>query len=135
MAKQKNSAIKNILQQLILDAFAEQMQQNFNYKQIAAKLNVEDLVTRQLILEIIVEMAEKGTIKEIAKGKYQLKELQNHVLGKIDMAQNGSAYLIVEGMEEDIFISCQVNGKQTKANPLPRTINKEFSSFSLSLSK
>ena len=34
MAKQKNSAIKNILQQLILDAFAEQMQQNFNYKQI-----------------------------------------------------------------------------------------------------
>jgi ribonuclease R len=105
MAKQKNSAIKNILQQLILDAFAEQMQQNFNYKQIAAKLNVEDLVTRQLILEIIVEMAEKGTIKEVAKGKYQLKELQNHVIGKIDMAQNGSAYLIVEGMEEDIFIS------------------------------
>ena len=105
MAKQKNSAIKNILQQLILDAFAEQMHQNFNYKQIAAKLNVEDLVTRQLILEIIEEMAEKGTIKEIAKGKYQLKELQNHVIGKIDMAQNGSAYLIVEGMEEDVFIS------------------------------
>ena len=71
MAKQKNSAIKNILQQLILDAFAEQMHQNFNYKQIAAKLNVEDLVTRQLILEIIEEMAEKGTIKEVAKGKYQ----------------------------------------------------------------
>ena len=105
MAKQKNSAIKNILQQLILDAFSEQMHQNFNYKQIAAKLNVEDLVTRQLILEIIEEMAEKGTIKEIAKGKYQLKELQNHVIGKIDMAQNGSAYLIVEGMEEDVFIS------------------------------
>ena len=105
MAKQKNSAIKNILQQLILDAFSEQMHQNFNYKQIASKLNVEDLVTRQLILEIIEEMAEKGTIKEVAKGKYQLKELQNHVIGKIDMAQNGSAYLIVEGMEEDVFIS------------------------------
>ncbi len=55
MAKQKNSAIKNILQQLILDAFAEQMHQNFNYKQIAAKLNVEDLVTRQLILEIVMQ--------------------------------------------------------------------------------
>jgi hypothetical protein len=67
MAKQKNSAIKNILQQLILDAFSEQMQQNFNYKQIAAKLNVEDLVTRQLILEIIVEMAEKGTKKRLRK--------------------------------------------------------------------
>ncbi len=120
MATKKNSAIKNILQQLIIDAFAEQMHQNFNYKQIAAKLKVEDPATRQLISEIIVELAEKGSIKEVAKGKYQLKELQNHVVGKIDMAQNGSAYLIVEGMEEDIYISPRklrnaLHGDQVKA--------------------
>ena len=120
MANKKNSAIKNILQQLIIDAFAEQMHQNFNYKQIAAKLKVEDPATRQLISEIIVELAEKGSIKEVAKGKYQLKELQNHVVGRIDMAQNGSAYLIVEGMEEDIYISPRklrnaLHGDQVKA--------------------
>jgi hypothetical protein len=74
MAKQKNSAIKNILQQLILDAFAEQMHQNFNYKQIAAKLNVEDLVTRQLILEIIEEMAEKGVIQKRVKQEETAKK-------------------------------------------------------------
>ncbi len=105
MTKKKNSALKNILQQLVLDAFNESMQQAFNYKQIAAKLQIDDNETRQIISEIVVELANKGVIKEIAKGKYQVKELQNHVTGIVDMAQNGSAYLVVEGMDEDIFLS------------------------------
>ncbi|MFN5705151.1 MAG: ribonuclease R family protein, partial [bacterium] len=105
MTKKKNLAIKNILTQLVQEVFTKNMTQAFNYKQVSAKLSIDDNDTRQIIHEIILEILEKGIIDEVEKGKYQLKAKPNHVEGVIDMAQSGSAYLIVEGMEEDIFIA------------------------------
>lgn len=105
MTKKKNLAIKNILTQLVQEVFANNLTQIFNYKQISAKLNIDDNDTRQIINEIIVELKNKGILDEPDKGKYQLKAKPNHVDGIIDMAQNGSAYLMVDGMDEDIFIA------------------------------
>lgn len=105
MTKKKNSALKGILQQVVLDAFADNISQSLNYKQISSKLNIDDNDTRQLILDIIKEQVDKGTLIEVEKGKYQMKDRPNHVIGTVDMTQSGSAYLIVEGMEEDIFLS------------------------------
>ncbi len=105
MTKKKNSAIKKILTQLVLDIFADNINQSLNYKQVSSKLNVDDNDTRQIILEIILEEVEKGIIVEKEKGKYQFKERPNHVEGRIDLTQSGSAYLIVEGMDEDIYIA------------------------------
>lgn len=105
MTKKKNLAIKNILTQLVQEVFTKNITQVFNYKQVSAKLSIDDNDTRQIIHEIIQELTEKGIIEEIEKGKYQLKAKPNHVEGIIDMAQSGSAYLVVEGMDEDIFIA------------------------------
>jgi ribonuclease R len=105
MSKKKNNAFKNILTQLVVDLFADHMSQPLNYKQVSAKLNIDDNETRQLVNEIIKEQIHKGSLKETEKGKYQLKERQNHVVGTVDMAQNGSGYLVVEGMDEDIYLA------------------------------
>jgi ribonuclease R len=105
MTKKKNNAIKNILSNLVLEVFMKNITQAFNYKQLAAKLNIDDEETRQIVNEIIIDLHQKGQVEEISKGKYQVKALQNHVEGTIDMAQSGSAYLLVEGMDEDIFIA------------------------------
>jgi ribonuclease R len=105
MTKKKSNAIKNILSNLVLEVFVKNITQSFNYKQLSAKLNIDDEETRQLVNEIIIELHQRGQVEEIVKGKYQAKALQNHVEGIIDMAQSGSAYLLVEGMEEDIFIA------------------------------
>lgn len=105
MTKKKNSAIKNILQQLVLEVFSNNLTQEFNYKQLSAKLNIDDNDTRQIVLEIILDLEHKGQVVETEKGKYQLKAQPNHVTGIVDMAQSGSAYLLVEGMDEDIFLA------------------------------
>lgn len=105
MTKKKNLAIKNILTQLVQEVFTKNITQAFNYKQVSAKLSIDDNDTRQIIHEIILELSQKGIIDEVEKGKYQLKAKPNHVEGIIDMAQSGSAYLVVDGMEEDIFIA------------------------------
>ncbi len=105
MTKKKNNAIKNILSTLVFEVFVKNITQIFNYKQVAAKLNIDDNDTRQIVQEIILDLEHEGKVDEIAKGKYQAKALQNHVEGRVDMAQSGSAYLIVEGMDEDIFMA------------------------------
>ncbi len=105
MTKKKNLAIKNILSQLVQEVFVKNLTQTFNYKQVSAKLNIDDNDTRQIIQEIILDMANKGSLEQVEKGKFQLKQKPNHVDGIIDMAQNGSAYLMVDGMDEDIFIA------------------------------
>lgn len=105
MTKKKNNAIKNILSNLALEVFVKNMTQSFNYKQLSAKLNIDDNETRQIILEVILDLVHKGQVEEVSKGKYQIKAMQNHVEGIIDMAQSGSAYLLVDGMDEDIFIA------------------------------
>ncbi len=105
MTKKKNNAIKNILSSLVLEVFVKNITQAFNYKQLAAKLNIDDEETREIVNEIIIDLHQKGQVEEIAKGKYQAKALQNHVEGIVDMAQSGSAYLLVDGMDEDIFIA------------------------------
>lgn len=105
MTKKKNNAIKNILSNLVFEVFIKNITQAFNYKQVSAKLNIDDNETRQIINEIILELEKKGQVEELSKGKYQAKARQNHVEGTIDMAQSGSAYLLVDGMDEDIFIA------------------------------
>jgi ribonuclease R len=105
MTKKKNNAIKNILSNLVLEVFVKNITQAFNYKQLAAKLNIGDEETREIVNEIIIDLHQKGQLEEITKGKYQVKAMRNHVEGIVDMAQSGSAYLLVEGKDEDIFIA------------------------------
>lgn len=105
MTKKKNNAIKNILSTLVFEVFVKNITQIFNYKQVSSKLNIDDDDTRQIVQEIILDLEHEGKVEEIAKGKYQAKALQNHVEGIVDMAQSGSAYLVVEGMDEDIFLA------------------------------
>lgn len=105
MAKKNNEAFKNILTELVLDTFAQNAVSTFNYKQVSAKLNIDDNTTRQLIHQIILENVKKGILKEVATGKYQAQAPKNYLIGTLDVAQSGSAYLVVEGLEEDIYIA------------------------------
>ncbi len=76
----------------------------YNYKQIAAKLGVDDANSRNQIIKILKDLQGKGTIKEIERGKYILTPTNSYHTGKVDIAGRGQGYVIVEGMDTDIFI-------------------------------
>ncbi|MBO9674690.1 MAG: ribonuclease R [Sphingobacteriaceae bacterium] len=106
MAKKKSANIKLVLNQLVSDIFEKNNNQLLNYKQVSAKLNLKDQESRETILEILKEGKSNGIFLEPEKGKFKLKELQNFIIGTVDMTADGSAYIIPEDeFEKDIFVA------------------------------
>lgn len=100
--KHKNK-IQN-LSQTILNILRKDHSQSYNYKQIATKLQLDDPSSRNQIIKKLKDLKEKGTIQEIERGQYRLTPSQNYYTGKVDIAGRGNAYIIVDGLEDDIFV-------------------------------
>ncbi|UKT65192.1 ribonuclease R [Pedobacter mucosus] len=106
MAKKKSANIKLVLNQLVSDVFEKNENQALNYKQVSAKLNLNDQESRDTILEILKDGKSVGTYLEPEKGKFKLKDLQNFIIGKVDMTADGSAYIIPDDeFEKDIRVA------------------------------
>jgi ribonuclease R len=106
MAKKKSANIKLVLNQLVSDVFEKNNNQLLNYKQVSAKLNLNDQESRETILEILKEGKNTGIFLEPEKGKFKLKELQNFIIGTVDMTADGSAYIVPEDeFEKDVFVA------------------------------
>ncbi|KQR71229.1 ribonuclease R [Pedobacter sp. Leaf176] len=106
MAKNKSANIKLVLNQLVSDVFEKNSNQPLNYKQVSAKLNLNDQESRETILEVLKEGKSAGIFLEPEKGKFKLKELQNFLTGRVDMTADGSAYIIPDDeFEKDVFVA------------------------------
>ncbi|PWS30055.1 ribonuclease R [Pedobacter paludis] len=106
MAKKKSANIKLVLNQLVSDVFEKNSNQVLNYKQVSAKLNLNDQESRETILEILKEGKGAGIYLEPEKGKFKLKDLQNFIIGRVDMTADGSAYIVPEDeFEKDVFVA------------------------------
>jgi ribonuclease R len=105
--KKKHSAtINTVLTQMVLDIFEQNGNTPLNYKQVSAKLNVRDPDAKYTILDILKEEAFKQTLKEVTPGKFQLIELKTFVEGKVDLTNDGSAFIVTDDADEnDIFVA------------------------------
>ncbi|TCK80699.1 ribonuclease R [Albibacterium bauzanense] len=102
----KNNTFKNILTQLITEVLQKSGNQALNYKQVSAKLNLPDQDSKMGIQEILKAGTRSGIFKEVAKGKYILKELRTVLTGRVDMTADGSAYIVTDDeFEDDIYIA------------------------------
>lgn len=77
---------------------------SFNYKQIAAALNINDNYTRGIIQDMLQELAEEKKIRITDKGRYAATMHDKLLEGTIEITNRGSGYLITEEGEEDVFI-------------------------------
>jgi len=100
----------NSLNHRILEVFRKDPTQSFNYKQVSKRLDVKQTSKRKLIGKILYELFDKGHLIEEKPGRFKLEpsaaNLQTMV-GKVDMTQSGTAYIEVEGLPDDIYISEQ----------------------------
>src|SRR6201985_3391407 len=102
----KSSSIDQVLTQMVLDVFEQNGNTPLNYKQVSAKLNVRDPDAKYTILDILKEETRKDVLKEVAPGKFQLRELKTFVEGKVDLTNDGSAFIITDDeFESDIFVA------------------------------
>ena len=78
----------------------------FNYKQAAAALGISDDYQRKMINSLLVELVQKGLVDEPSRGKFRAKGVaKRYVEGKVDMTMSGSAYVISEELENDVYIA------------------------------
>lgn len=103
--KRSRSQRKNELTKGIFTVLEKEPSKSFNYKQIAAKLGVTDTQDRNELIKRLGELRASDRIVEEEKGKYKKKpSLHTYFTGKVDLTSSGNAYIVVEDMEDDIFV-------------------------------
>jgi len=89
----------------ILKILSQSPNKVFNYKQIAAKLELDDTKSRNQIIKDLKLLASSKKIVESEPGKYLVKAVsQDYYEGTIDMTSRKTAYFICDEFAEDVFI-------------------------------
>ncbi|MGB7842692.1 MAG: ribonuclease R [Salinimicrobium sp.] len=99
----KKATLENVTNS-ILSILRKDTGQSFNYKQIAAKLGVDDPTNRNKIIRTLSQLAAKKKIEEVERGKFRLKPGVDYYTGILDMTTKGSGYVIVEELDDDVYI-------------------------------
>ena len=89
----------------IVKILSQSANKAFNYKQIGAKLELDDTESRNQIIKDLKILASQNTIIESEPGKYLIKAVsKDYYEGKIDMTGRKTAYFVSTELEEDVFI-------------------------------
>ena len=95
---------KNEITRGIFIVLEKEPGKTFNYKQIAAKLDITDTEGRNLLIKRLGQLKEKKRIQEEDKGKYKAIYTAAVYKGKVDVTARGNAYVVVEELENDVFV-------------------------------
>lgn len=90
-----------------------------NAKQIIKKLKINN--SKEAVNDALSKLSEKGQLRAIGGGKFQIDRAATNEhksfgkasehIGKVDMTRSGSAYIICEDVEDDIFVNAKrLNG-------------------------
>ncbi|QCX40924.1 ribonuclease R [Aureibaculum algae] len=101
--KKKGNVVKD-LSTKILKTLNQNSKQSFNYKQIAASLDITDANGRQQIIQNLEALKLKERIEETEKGKYKIIQNEHYHVGILDVTSNKNAYFISDTLEHDAFI-------------------------------
>jgi ribonuclease R len=104
---------KTALLKAVLEVFMLNPMSSFNYKQVAARMGVQDRGGKDLVNLAIGQLYKSGDLALSKRGKFQLnsenprfeKSIKTLISGTIDMKQTGKAYVIPDDKSEDIFIA------------------------------
>ena len=102
--KKKKPASKGKLINSVLVVFEKNQGRPLNYKQIARELNITSANSRKVIIDILQDLVNSEKLKEIERGKYELKANSRVLLGEILFTRSGSGFVALEGQNRDIYI-------------------------------
>lgn len=103
--KRARSQRTNEITKGIFTVLEKEPEKTFNYKQIAAKLDITDTEGRNQLIRKLGQLKEKNRIKEEDKGKYSAQaSLKTYHTGRVDVTGRGNAYVVIDGMDDDVFV-------------------------------
>ncbi|MGB5271256.1 MAG: ribonuclease R [Eudoraea sp.] len=102
--KRAKSHKKNEITKGIFNVLEKEPTKSFNYKQVASKLELIDTESRNLLIRRLGELKNEKRILENTRGKYQAITNGEYYQGKVDITARGNAYVVVDELENDIFV-------------------------------
>jgi ribonuclease R len=107
MGKRLRKPVKKQLDftEKIIKILTQNSNKSFNYKQITAKLELDDTQSRNQIIKDLKILAAQKQITESEPGKYLIVESsKDYSEGVIDMTGRKTAYFVSPDFEDDVFI-------------------------------
>lgn len=129
---------KKELKPLILQVFKENPTKLMNYKQVSAKLGIEKL--NKNVIQLLEDLKKEGKLGEAERGRYHYENPINTVEGVLEVTQRGSAYLVPDEGDVDVFIAASdlnhaLHGDRVAVTLYARRKNKKPEGFVLEVLK
>ncbi len=106
--KKRSGISRETITTQIQSILAGNSNQAFNFRQISKKLNITETSEKQMVSEILRELAGGGSILEVYQGKYRSKTSPRvHVTGTVDMTRMGYGFITSDDIEDDVFVSAK----------------------------
>ncbi|MCB0375904.1 MAG: RNB domain-containing ribonuclease, partial [Sinomicrobium sp.] len=121
---------KNEITKAILSILNQHKNKAFNYKQIAARLGIDDTSGRNLLIRKLKELAAKQRIAETERGKYSAVPGKDYFTGTLTIGGKGNAYVTSGDLDEPVFIphgllSKALHGDEVEIYVFPRRRNSK----------
>jgi ribonuclease R len=100
----KRSITKENLEKEVLKILQFNPKKSFNYKQIAKVIGIKRDDYYNLINVVLEDLYKKEKVIELGRGKYKYRKIIETIKGIVEVTSTGNAYVIVDGMDQDIFI-------------------------------
>ncbi|MBI5220046.1 MAG: ribonuclease R [Bacteroidia bacterium] len=129
---QEKNYNKKILKEKITALFVNSPSQSFNYKQVASAFEITQAVLKQMITQILCELAENGFIEEVYTGKFRYVQKTGYITGILELTEKGTAFISSDDADKDIVIphECLNHAlKGDKVKALLRPVKKGFDLF------
>jgi ribonuclease R len=99
------------LQRTLIQLFKDNPKKQFNPKQLANKLQLGN--SKDALVHALGKLVEAGYLQPLGDFKYKLKQAPAQFLrkktlaGYVDMTRSGSAYVEIEGHENDVYVAAK----------------------------
>ncbi|UJH69089.1 ribonuclease R [Allomuricauda sp. SCSIO 65647] len=124
--KRAKSQRKNEITKGIFTVLEGEPSKSFNYKQIASRLGIDDTPGRNILIDRLRQLKQKDRIVEVGRGKFRKKAVERKVLqGVLDVTMSGNAYVVVDNMEDDVFVPAQKLKKAFHADIVEVAVKKK----------
>src|SRR5690554_8352 len=108
----------------LLDILRGDHNKSLNHKQIAARLGLDDPSSRNKIVKTLRKLKKQDLVEETDRGKYKIIISKHNFIGRLDMTARGQGYVIVDDLEDDIFINSKNINKAFHGDIVEVVVNK-----------
>ncbi len=89
----------------IFTVLEKEPKKSFTYKQIASRMGIVDANDRNQLIKKLTQLKESKRILEETRGHFRVvASTKTYHTGTVDITGRGNAYIVIEGMEDDVFV-------------------------------